>query len=111
MELKHTPGPWEVNSAGSAKRGEAFKIDEYYVFAPHVQDDTAICSDVIEPVSALPSEANARLIAASPEMLEALLLFVEYEKDSESNDDVAMMIAYAEFKRAAHSAIAAATGE
>ena len=42
----------------------------------------------------------------------ALLLFVEYEKDSESNDDVAMMIAYAEFKRAAHSAtVKAATGE
>ena len=48
---------------------------------------------------------------AAPEMLEALLLFVEYESASESNDDVAMMIAYAEFKRAAHSAIAAATGE
>ena len=71
---KHTPGPWHVNHAGSAKKGEPFKIDEFYVYAPNTQDDTAICADVIDPVTQEPNEANARLIAAAPELLEALVM-------------------------------------
>ena len=106
MDLKHTPGPWHVEWA-MAQGGDAHHVcdrrsmAELSVIATvHFHDDTDG-----------ETEANARLIAASPEMLEALLLFVEYESASESSDDVAMMIAYAEFKRAAHAAIAAATGE
>ena len=71
-KAQHTPGPWVTNTAGSAKRGEPFKITEIYVYAPGTQDDTAICADVIDPVTQEPSEANARLIAAAPELLEAL---------------------------------------
>ena len=63
---KFTPGPWVTNTAGSAKRGEPFKITEIYVYAPKTQDDTAICGDVIDPVTQEPSDANARLIAAAP---------------------------------------------
>jgi len=70
MSAKHTPGPWVVNTAGSAKAGRPFIITEFYVYAPEVQDDTSICSDVIDPVTQEPSEANARLIAASPDLLE-----------------------------------------
>lgn len=69
---KHTPGPWATNTAGSAKRGEPFKVTEIYIYAPDTQDDTAICADVIDPVTQKPSESNARLIAAAPELLEAL---------------------------------------
>lgn len=69
---KHTPGPWFVNTAGGAKAGQPFKIDEFFVYAPNTQDDTAICADVIDPVTQEPSEANARLIAAAPDMLAAL---------------------------------------
>ena len=69
---KFTPGPWVTNTAGSAKRGEPFKITEIYVYAPKTQDDTAICGDVIDPVTQEPSEANARLIAAAPALYEAL---------------------------------------
>ena len=68
----HTPGPWVVNTAGSAKAGQPFAITEIYVYAPHVQDDTAICADIIDPVTQEPSEANARLIAAAPDLLLAL---------------------------------------
>lgn len=68
----HTPGPWVVNTAGSAKAGQPFAITEIYVYAPHVQDDTAICADIIDPVTQKPSEANAKLIAAAPELLQAL---------------------------------------
>ena len=74
---KHTPGPWHINTAGSASRGEPFKITEIYVYAPDTQDDTAICADVIDPVTQEPSEANARLIAAAPDLLEALQAAVE----------------------------------
>jgi hypothetical protein len=60
-----TPGPWAINTAGIAKRGEPFKITEIYVYAPETQDDTAICADVIDPVTQEPSEANAAYIAAA----------------------------------------------
>ena len=72
MEAKHTPGPWKTNTAGGAKKGEPFKITEIYVYAPNTQDDTAICADGIDPGTQEPSEANARLIAAAPDLLEAL---------------------------------------
>lgn len=62
-EMKPTPGPWVVNHAGSASAGKPFHITEFYVYSPGVQDDTAICSDVIDPVTQEPSEVNARLIA------------------------------------------------
>jgi len=71
---KHTKGPWVINTAGSAKRGEPLKITEIYVYAPDTQDDTAICADVIDPVTQEPSEANAKLIAAAPDLLDAALL-------------------------------------
>ena len=70
---KYTPGPWAINTAGSAKAGQPFKVTEIYVYAPDTQDDVAICADVIDPVTQAPSEANARLIAAAPCLLEALL--------------------------------------
>ena len=70
----HTPGPWMINTAGSAKRDQPFKITEIYVYSPSVQDDTAICGDVIDPVTQEPSEANARLISAAPDLLDASIL-------------------------------------
>ena len=72
MSMNHTPGPWVVNTAGSALGGMPFEITEIYVYAPHTQDDTAICADVIDPITQEPSEANARLISAAPDLLEAL---------------------------------------
>jgi hypothetical protein len=72
--MNHTPGPWHINAAGSAKKGEPFKITEIYVYAPETQDDTAVCGDVIDPVTQEPSEANARLISAAPDLLNAAIL-------------------------------------
>lgn len=74
MSNAHTPGPWVTNTAGSAKAGQPFKITEIYVYAPDTQDDTAVCADVIDPVTQEPSEANARLISAAPDLLEAAKL-------------------------------------
>ena len=104
---KHTPGPWHINTAGSASRGKPFKITEIYVYAPDTQDDTAICADVIDPVTQEPSEANARLIAAAPDLLEALQTIVK----SLSDQDDEGMIEHAEPMIRARAAIQKATKE
>ena len=114
-QAKHTPGPWFTNTAGSAKRGEPFKITEIYVYAPYTQDDTAICADVIDPVTQEPSEANARLIAASPELLDALtrLANAAFARDTTMGDQCSLFAAQAELRDAtkvAREAIAKATG-
>ncbi len=76
MSSKHTPGPWEVSHGGHGSP-HGFVIDEYYVLNRTVADDVAIAADIVDPATQMPSEANARLIAAAPELLEALLEAVE----------------------------------
>ena len=58
---KHTPGPWTVVSEG--------------MVSPKVvgANGFGICHTTYAPTGA---EANARLIAAAPELLEALRMFV-----------------------------------
>ena len=61
-ELKHTPGPWVVKSARSG----------FYVES---QFDVIVESlDEYGRYGAIDDEANARLIAAAPELLEALYI-------------------------------------
>lgn len=97
----HTPGPWRTNTAGSAKAGKPFNITEIYVYAPGTQDDTAICADVIDPVTQEPSEANARLIAAAPDMLDALIAintlfeFTDIQQASNAHEQVRSAISKA----------------
>lgn len=73
---KHTPGPWEVSHGGHGRRN-GFVIDEYYVLNRGVSDDVAIAAEIIDPVTQMPSEANARLIAAAPELLACQTMGVE----------------------------------
>ena len=69
---KHTPGPWFVNWAGSGKNGQ-FVYDECYVYAPSSGvEDVAVAADIADPLTGKPSEANARLISAAPELLAEL---------------------------------------
>ncbi len=65
MELKHTKGPWRAVQNG--------------VCNSSVQsgDGTWITRDAGEELSCDEAEANARLIAASPELLEFAMLFIE----------------------------------
>lgn len=73
-----TKGPWETNTAGSATRGEPFRIDEIYIYATDVQNDTAVCADVIDPVSQEPSAENAAHIAAcNPTAMTAVLEHID----------------------------------
>lgn len=66
---KHTPGPWIVSHAGTGRDGK-FVIDEYFVTVDGA--DMAIAADIIDPITGKLSEANARLIAAAPDLLAAL---------------------------------------
>lgn len=67
---QHTPGPWVVCSGGSNLRTGKYEIDEYFVCRGDY--DSAIAADIIDPMTGKPSAANARLIAAAPELLDAL---------------------------------------
>lgn len=61
-KVKHTPGPWVVEGLVESNGVGAFRI-----VSP---DNTHAVADVYEIEG---REANARLIAAAPEMLEALI--------------------------------------
>lgn len=62
---KHTPGPWDVR-----------KIDN----APSFRGIFGICANGSGNSIREEEEANARLIAAAPELLEALERFVKYTR-------------------------------
>jgi len=61
MSEKHTPGPWTVEDYGVGMGGLA-----------------VVAADVTFDVICWPHPDNARLIAAAPEMLEALKAFVAH---------------------------------
>lgn len=102
IAVAHTPSPWEVNWAGSSKNGQ-FVYDEVYVYAPSCGvDDIAIAADIVDPLTGKPSIENARLIAAAPEMLAALMTVVK--------EGLPDGPGYAPIEAAARAAIARATG-
>lgn len=71
--MKFTPGPWEIHLAGTSNKGDL--IIKYYgprgsiTGTSHICRlyDTALCEEHGDTMS------NARLIAAAPELLEALI--------------------------------------
>lgn len=93
----YTPGPWIAGDDEGS---------DYYLVGPHDGDGI-----VYQPVVKLHSEANARLIAAAPDLLAAVQRFLDYESAMDSREDVSGMLIYAEFSDMARAAIAKATGE
>jgi hypothetical protein len=67
-KLQHTPGPWKECERGDYsdfdKQSQIIIGDEMRICAVHSYD--------------IEGEANARLIAAAPEMLEALIMVKKY---------------------------------
>jgi len=58
--------------------GGGIEPDEIYVYNPSVVDDVAIAADIVDPETGKPSEANACLIAAAPELLHELRAALPY---------------------------------
>jgi len=63
MEKKHTPGPWSADECRSGFAVYAYKSGDVVV---RTEDEEG-------RYGAIDNEANARLIAAAPELLEALI--------------------------------------
>jgi hypothetical protein len=95
----HTPGPWEAEPVelGTSERPWVGRLAE------HQYSALACGNDQAEAI------ANARLIAAAPELLAALQLFVEgYDPDKEYTDSDLAYIIFGDKARIALAAIAKA---
>lgn len=104
MGIKHTPGPWKVEKELTSRTGE-------WLIAKDAGDRGRWIA-IAETVPATGKElANARLLAASPELLEALsdaLADFDNWAAHEDNYQHEHLVAWAEKARAA---IAKAKGE
>lgn len=94
-QSKHTPGPWHINR---------FKGDNFRV-SPHEYG----CSRPYRIAELINNEANAHLIAAAPELLEALegLVNVVSNWEEKYGEGASNITAYFDAKKA----IAKAKGE
>lgn len=68
---KHTPGPWSAKPSADTGYGDP----EWAPF--QIESDEWIVAVAIGDVDDLNAEANARLIAAAPDLLEALSELIE----------------------------------
>lgn len=95
----HTPGPWRVNNGGRSRLPHIRAADGSYVMDAAPRGSRAR--------SCVRQEADARLIAAAPELLSALRSLVR-ACDDEGWPRTAEQMAPLQYAR---TAIAAATGE
>jgi hypothetical protein len=93
---KHTPGPWSVYSAA---KDDGF-TDFYGIDGPDLDKGNAVV--LWDPSGGIENEANARLIAAAPELLAACEVMSAHYSGSLDHQP-----AYVKLARAA---IAKATG-
>lgn len=106
MSAKFTPGPWcvefdEVYAVRSQQDGGRVAMmtnlkGQFGMQGRRSSDEVA---------------ANTRLMAAAPDLLEVLQLFVQYEEYVESEKYEAAMAAYLQLRKDARAAIAKALGE
>ena len=106
---KHTPGPWAAFLDELVPERGAV-----YVEGPHGWDDSPICACDYGS-SAEENEANAQLIAAAPDMAEALPALIECAEilaaQCRASGDEGRARMYQARAEAGRSAIAKATGQ
>lgn len=96
MEANHTPGPWALAEGSWEIEARVDPENSETYYAPVAMLDTDWSGGIVE--------ANARLIAAAPDMLDALSDIVA-SSDANCGDSLANAI------ETARAAIAKATGE
>ncbi|MEN9885514.1 MAG: hypothetical protein RL758_92 [Pseudomonadota bacterium] len=107
MSAAHTPGPWYVSKEFD---GTSIKAGMF-----HVTHTIKACGFHEPEVDKAVTQANARLIAAAPDLLEALKKMVDIASDSRGvagyhlNGEIAEWDEFPEWQ-AACAAIAKATG-
>lgn len=69
MKTKHTPGPWEIETVPIESRGGSDTCHKIGPFNACIYDDWVPRE---KGISEEENNANAKLIAAAPELLEAL---------------------------------------
>lgn len=89
METKHTPGPWELSTIPFEIRNTDSAAAIYGPMSE--QGGSPLIADVSRSAGDGQASANAKLIAAAPEMLEALKeinewLFVNYPEHGGINE-------------------------
>lgn len=102
--MSHTPGPWDFDFVSGMKDGYATLL---WYFVKRDGDNVSIAADIVDPITCKPSEANARLIAAAPELLEALQAIVKSLADQDDEG----IIEHAQQMIDARAAIAKARGQ
>ena len=109
MSAKHTPGPWSIDRTGEhhGQRPYGISAGKRGPTPKNIVKWRGIAS----PASA-ESEANARLIASAPELLEALtVLYADYKALADSGDAGNWRLEDTDSGKQALAAIAKATGE
>ena len=104
--MKHTPGKWQVETAATSRDGKTV-ITEYFVRRDG--DSMAIANDITDPDTETMSEANARLIAAAPDMLAALEHVIEQHGGQMPHKDC--ICVDCDYLRPIHAAVAKALGQ
>jgi len=77
MKFKGTPGPWRFDEQTTLSGGPVFYIaqDDNAKYTPNYSDVSQTCSGELKHIQ----KANAQLIAAAPDLLEALQSIIELQ--------------------------------
>ena len=93
MKDKHTPGPWTIDEFGYINAGGQQIADVHVYDSSNCMDCGQCEGHSVRNEPKLPYQANARLMAAAPELLEALRLLMEFSSGIGSHYSIAYSIA------------------
>lgn len=107
-DFKGTPGPWRFDEQETLSGGTVFYIaqDDNAKYTPNYSDVSQTCSGELKHIQ----KANAQLIAAAPELLEALKELISGYEDREQSGMFDMLV-HGDLIEKANVAIKKALGE